>query len=127
NPDANVGYCTCEVEYWKAGFDPNTFDMSGLFLSYTDDAGIKRRYDEVAGKVRLLPSGPWVEIGHCEHVLEKAPKEVRGFIHESRTVLVRVGKEDCTLLQAARQKTDPTVADLNALIGVVNGVLDSAQ
>jgi hypothetical protein len=123
NPGETHRYRTYEVEYGMSFQVPNFgFDLPGVG---DGDAWVKSKYEEVANKPKLLPPGPWADVGNCHFILVKEPEKIEGFIHETRTVLARVDKKDYAFIQEARRKTEPTAADLDALIEVVNRVLQS--
>jgi hypothetical protein len=122
NPGLTRRYRTRVVEYGI------TFQMPNLGLDQTllgGEAWLKSKYEELAKKPALLDAVPWQEISGCDYVLEKEPEEIEGMIHEMRTVLGRVDKNDYAFLQEARQKRNPTAEDLDALVAVVNRVLQS--
>jgi hypothetical protein len=122
NPGETRGYRTYEVEYGISFQVPDFhFDIPGG----DGDAWVKSRYEEAASKPKLLPPGPWAEIDNCDFILMKEPEKIEGFIRETRTVLARVDKNDYAFIQEARRKTEPTAADLDALVAVVNRVLQA--
>jgi hypothetical protein len=122
NPEETRRYRTYEVEYGMSFQIPNLgFDIPGA----DGDAWVKSKYQEVANKPKLVAAGPWAEIDDCDFILVKEPDQIEGMIHETRTVLARVDKNDFALIQEARRKTDPTAEDLDALVAAVNRVMQS--
>jgi hypothetical protein len=123
NPGLTRRYRTRVVEYSVVAFHVPSLDLDRAF--FVVPGYVQSKYDELARKPALLNAVPWQEISGCDYVLELEPNKIEGTIHEKRTVLGRVDKDDYAFIQEARRKANPTVEDLDALAEVVSRVLQS--
>jgi hypothetical protein len=123
NPDKRNRYVTFAVKYGSSPFE----GMTDQIIAAADrQKQIRYKYQKLAAEVTPLPSSGWFEITEASYVLTSPPESVttRGFT-ERRTVLTRVDPKDHAALEAARQNTNPSERDLQALSEVVERVLDS--
>jgi hypothetical protein len=123
NPDHSHRYGIYTVKYGSSPFE-------GMFDHLGDDpanppSAVQSAYRKLAKEIELLPPDPWFEITTTCYVLSQPPSLVvtRGGT-ERRKVLTRIDLKDYALLQAAREKQNPTEADLDALSEVVDRVME---
>jgi hypothetical protein len=123
NPDKRNRYVTFAVKYGSSPFE----GMTEQIIAAADrQKQIRYKYQQLAAEVTPLPSSGWFEITDASYVLTSPPEVVttRGFT-ERRTVLTRVDPKDHAALEAARQNTNPSEKDLQALSELVERVLDT--
>jgi len=125
NPDNRNRYRTYTIKY---GSSP----LEGLlqFERGTPSAdrrnAIRAACRELVAEAKLLPPDSWFEVPDGAYVLTKAPEYVatKRFT-ETRTVMTRVDPQDYAFIVKARENKDPSEDDLNALLEVVDRVLES--
>ena len=123
NPDKRNRYVTFAVKYGSSPFE----GMTDRIIAAADrEKQIRYKYEKLAAEVTPLPTSGWFEITDASYVLTSPPEFVttRGST-EQRRVLTRIDPKDHAALEAARQKTNPTEKDLQALSELVERVLDS--
>ena len=122
NPDKHNRYVTFAVKYGSSSFEGLT---EHIIAAADRDKQIRYQYQKLLAEVTPLPSTGWFEITDAGYVLTSPPEFVttRGST-ERRTVLTRVDPKDHAALEAARQVTNPSEKDLQALGELVERVLD---
>jgi hypothetical protein len=81
------------------------------------------RYHKIAAQVSLLTPGEFFEVS-ADHVLEPAPKTVKGKFMDSRKVVARVSRSDYDLIAGAEKKQSVTSEEISRLERVVDRLLD---
>jgi hypothetical protein len=96
---------------------------SSLF-SFQKDENAQRQYiyKQLLKEIDLVPSDAWNDVSGVDYVLEAPPDSIYGDGMEKRQVLDRIDAEFYERLSAAKEKTDPTEADLNALSELLDEV-----
>jgi hypothetical protein len=129
NPELIRRYWMYDVEYGIPFSSLNFDQFSQLVMDGDRDQWVKSRYQELARRPHLIEPGPWVEADpeQCDHVLEKAPTSAGGGLFAKRRVLARMDRQDYDFILEARKKTNPTMADLQALSETVDRLSAEAK
>jgi hypothetical protein len=123
NPDKRNRYITFAVKYGSSPFEGVT---ERIIAAADRDKQIRYKYQKLLAEVTPLPSNGWFEITEASYVLTSPPEFVTTTgSTERRTVLARIDPKDHAALEAARQITNPSEKDLQALSDLVERVLDS--
>ena len=96
---------------------------SSLFSMQKDEVAQRQYiYKQLLKEIDLVPSDAWNDITGVEYVLEAPPESIYGDGMEKRQVLDRIDAEFYHRLAEAKEKQDPTDADLEALTDLLDEV-----
>jgi hypothetical protein len=98
--------------------------LEASLFSFQKDENAQRQYiyKQLLKDIDLVPSDAWNDVSGVDYVLEAPPESIYGDGMEKRQVLDRIDAEFYERLTAAKEKTDPTDDDLDALSDLLDEV-----